>query len=175
MYMYSVIYSVIKWPFHIKSGKLLNPLDAKCNLMKLTLTDCVMFWILFFVHGNLLLHVHVHVVNLTNNKIVYIFTDYHLHACIPILQLRTALSMLCTPFFSRYNMCELYFSVNQIMLWFLFEINVHCSLKQCNSYSSVWFLFNFLPVWVSWMRGPVFKLSNVQGPSLNCGNCSKLN
>ena len=31
-------------------------------------------------------------------------------------------------------MCKLYFSVNQIMLWFLFEINVHCSLKQFNSY-----------------------------------------
>ena len=135
MYTYSVIYSVIKWPFHIKSGKLLNPLDAKCNLMKLTLTDCAVLWILFFVHRNLLLHVHV--VNLTNIKIVYIFTDYHLRECVPILQLRTVLSMLCTPFFIRYNMCKLYFSVNQIMLWFLFEIHVHCSLKQFNSYCSI--------------------------------------
>ena len=34
-------------------------------------------------------------------------------------------------------MCKLYFSVNQIMLWFLFEIHVHCSLKQFNSYCSI--------------------------------------
>ena len=77
-------------------------------------------------------------------------------------------------------MCKLYFSVNQIMLWFLFEIHVYCSLKHFNSdYCLIipaqsGFCLISCPFEFPGCAGQFFKLSNIQGTSLNCGNCSKL-
>lgn len=75
----------------------------------------------------------------------------------------------------QYNTCKLYFSVNEIMLWFLFEIHVRCSLKQFNSnslivpaQSTLGFCLISCPFEFPGLAGQFFKLSNVQGPLLNC-------
>ena len=108
------------------------------------------------------------VLNLTNNKIVCNYFYRLPSSCIP---------MLGTPFLIRYNTCKLYFSVNEIMLWFLFEIHVHCILKQFNSnslivpaQSTLGFCLISCPFEFPGLAGQFFKLSNVQGPLLNCGN-----
>ena len=63
------------------------------------------------------------------------------------------------------------------MLWFLFEIHVHCSLKQFNSnslivpaQSTLGFSLISCPFEFAGLVGQFFKLSNVEGPLLNCGN-----